>query len=172
MCLQNSPGYTGSVNYLWQKGGESLEERVHDEHGREVNHDGGLDVLDVDVHCDEGDDEDGTGGQVDGDDVVGQLPLEGHHKDGGPLVIGSGGNLYHDNYDVGDDDEDVCCGDLGDGELGQVGHSTINQRQRPQLIPVAGTKLNRWCKKRILPNFGGATNSNVLNNHINLVWGI
>ena len=70
-----------------------------------MDHDGGLDVLDVDVHGDEGDDEDGAGGQVDRDDVVGQLPLEGHHKDGGLLVVGSGGNLAY-NFEGGDDDED------------------------------------------------------------------
>ena len=135
-----------------------------------MDHDGGLDVLDVDVHGDEGDDEDGTGGQVDGDDVVGQLPLEGHHKDGGLLVVGSGGHLDHDdeggddededNYDEGgddygdeyadgdDDDEDADFGniDLGDGELGQVGHPAVDQRQGSQLNPLAGTKLVRRRK--------------------------
>ena len=122
-------------------------------------------MLDVDVHGDEGDDEDGAGRQVDGDDVVGQLPLEGHHKDGGLLVVGSGGHLDHDdededNYDEGgddygdeyadgdDDDEDDDFGniDLGDGELGQVGHPAVDQCQGPQLNPLAGTKLVGWSK--------------------------
>ena len=84
-------------------------------------------MLDVDVHRDQGDDEDGAGGQVDRDDVVGELPLEGHHEDSGPLLVGGGG-------------------DLGDGELGQVRHAAVDQGQGLQLYPLAGRELGQGVR--------------------------
>ena len=47
-----------------------------------MDHDGGLDMLDVHEHGDQRYEEDGGGGQVDWDDVVGDLSLQGHDKDG------------------------------------------------------------------------------------------
>ena len=69
---------------------DGLKESVHDEHRGEMDDDGRLDVLDVHIHRDQGDDEDGAGGQVDGDDMVGNLPLEGDDKECLPLNLCSG----------------------------------------------------------------------------------
>ena len=57
-----------------------------------MDDDGRLDVLDVHIHRDQGDDEDGAGGQVNGDDMVGNLSLEGHDKECPPLNF-CGGNF-------------------------------------------------------------------------------
>ena len=48
------------INYLRQADRDGLKESVHDEHGGEMDDDGRLDVLDVHVHCDQGDDKDGA----------------------------------------------------------------------------------------------------------------
>ena len=55
-----------------------------------MDNDGRLDVLDVHVHHDQGDDEDGAGGQVDRDHMVSNLPLEGHDKESPPVNLCSG----------------------------------------------------------------------------------
>ena len=55
-----------------------------------MDDDGRLDVLDVHVHRDQGDDEDGAGGEVDGDHMVRNLPLECHDKECPPLNLCSG----------------------------------------------------------------------------------
>ena len=55
-----------------------------------MDHDGCLDVLDVHKHRDQGDEEDGAGGQVNGDHMVGNLSPEGHDKECPPLNLCSG----------------------------------------------------------------------------------
>ena len=55
-----------------------------------MDHDGCLDVLDVHKHCDQGDDEDGAGGQVDVDHMVSNLSPEGHDKESPPFNLCSG----------------------------------------------------------------------------------
>ena len=59
-----------------------------------MDDDGRLDVLDVHVHHDQGDDEYGAGGQVDRDHMVSNLPLEGHDKESPPRNLCSG-NFCH-----------------------------------------------------------------------------
>ena len=59
-----------------------------------MNHDGSFDVLDMHIHGHKGDEEDGGGGQVDGDDVVSDLPFQSHHEDGRFVNI-FGGHLCH-----------------------------------------------------------------------------
>ena len=48
------------INYLRQADRDGLKESVHNEHGGEMDDDGRLDVLDVHIHCDQGDDKDGA----------------------------------------------------------------------------------------------------------------
>ena len=59
-----------------------------------MDHDGGLDMLDVHEHGDQRYEEDGSGGQVDRDDVVGDLSLQGHDKDGSFVDV-LRGNFCH-----------------------------------------------------------------------------
>ena len=103
---------------LRQADRDGLKESVHDKHRGEMDDDGRLDVLDVHVHRDQGDDEDGAGGQVDGDHMVSNLPLEGHDKECSPL--------------------DLCSGNLCDGKLWQFRMSREEEGFRDQLnlIPV------------------------------------
>ena len=90
-----------------------------------MDDDGRLDVLDVHVHRDEGDDEDGAGGEVDGDHMVRNLPLECHDKECPPL--------------------NLCSGNLCDGKLRQFRMSRVNEELRNQfnLLPVNWQKFNR-----------------------------
>lgn len=103
---------------LRQADRDGLKESVHDKHRGEMDDDGRLDVLDVHVHRDQGDDEDGAGGQVEGDHMVSNLPLEGHDKECSPL--------------------NLCSGNLCDGKLWQFRMSREKEGLRDQLnlIPV------------------------------------
>ena len=61
--------------HLGQADRDGLKEGVHDQHGGEVDDDGRLNVLDVHLHRDHGDDKNGAGGQIDGDHMISNLPL-------------------------------------------------------------------------------------------------
>ena len=90
-----------------------------------MDHDGRLDVLDVHKHRDQGDDEDGAWGQVNGDHIVSNLSSEGHDKESPPVNFSSG---------------DIC-----DRKLRQFRMSRVNEELRNQfnLLPVNWQKFNR-----------------------------
>ena len=69
-------------DHLGQADRDGLKESVHDQHGGKVDDDGRLDVLDVHVHRHQRDEHDGAGGEVDGDDMVGNLSLDRHDEHG------------------------------------------------------------------------------------------
>ena len=96
-----------------------------------MDDDGRLDVLDVHVHRDQGDDEDGAGGQVEGDHMVSNLPLEGHDKDR--------------------PSPNLCSGNFRDGKLRQFRMSREKEEFRVQfnLLPVNKQK-QKSCANKVL----------------------
>ena len=77
MSIKNVIKLDRAIN-LRERDRSCLEQSVHDQHGSEVDHDVGLEVLDTDEVCPVGDHEQREGGEVDTDDVVGKPPLQDH----------------------------------------------------------------------------------------------
>ena len=111
------------INYLRQADRDGLKESVHNEHSGEMDDDGRLDVLDVHIHCDQGDDKDGAWWQINGDYMVSNLSLEGHNKECPPL--------------------NFCGSNFCDRKLRQFRMSRVKEGLRDQLNLVPGMGINK-----------------------------